>query len=238
MLYNSTGKLLFLSFFSFFMSTSHAYIPTLILAPEGDFASSGRNHTVAATTECLRFAKELKQILTKNGTLNVIIAAKNKSKTTSYQTVSLANRLKADLFLSLSMTAQDEVKPSVSLYYRSLNPLTELTTQRQRQPSLIPITEAHTHCMLGTKKKASQLYELLNVENNRKFIQTNKPLGLPLKQLTGLIVPGVFAEIGLGSHAAWKPLVKPFAESLIQLLQPSNHVHILQELSEEKTSDA
>ena len=200
----------------------HARVPILVLDPEGDVMNNGRKlATGYERNETLQFAEELKKTLMKTGEVRVVIAHTSRKKKSPYQAVSFANRVKADLFITLTMVTQEDVKPSLALYYRSLNPLTEQTPQRQPQLSLTPVSLAHSLTILATKNSISRIHEVLTEPHYLKLMHSQKPLGIPIKPLAGLTVPGLLMEVGVSRHSSWNPLVKPVSDSLERLFHLS-----------------
>lgn len=175
-------------------------IPTIVLIPEI------ANPQQAEQT--LQFAKELKQFLTLDDAMRVIITKVNHNKVAKYQACSLANRLKATLVLTLSISKNDETKPSLGIYYRSLNKLSEIGHNKKTPLELLPITTAHHTCILATKKLATDFYTLTATADNLKIFNVYKPMGLPLKNNTGLIVPSFCLDLATDGKISLKPIFK------------------------------
>jgi N-acetylmuramoyl-L-alanine amidase len=127
----------------------------------------------------------------------------------------LANRLGADLYISVNFYAEKEHSPHCFIAYNRWHPLQDSITSK---PSLsfVPYYEAYKFSIQRSSLAAYFLQNILTQQNNSGYIY--KVAGIPCKNLAGVTVPALNIEIGISNKDDWKNVTKPIAHALIPVI--------------------
>jgi len=181
---------------------------TIILSPEGDSANPGRS--LPDGFECgftRQYAELLKEALEQDETIRAIMSHEVGEQVSQYEKASFANRLEADLYISINFYSSE--KPSLSIYYYTSS-LFEPPADSSRL-ELFSTTKAYALCDKQTKKMA-QYWQLLNSYQAQLYI--NGPIPLPVKQLEGIAIPAFVLELGAQKITDVYRYVQPVSEIL------------------------
>lgn len=196
----------------FFFIAGTAQAITIIIDPAGDTTHPGRliEHSFEAglTMQC---AQAIQQALP--GTIMLIRTA-GKNQLPLIERQSYANRLAADLYISLSFYADNQ--PTIALYYYCAHPVTDLWQFPYHPLMLVPFEQIHRRSLRHTVQLADQAAAILHKHSS---VLIQPPLGIPIPELQGLICPALKCEIGLTHATQWQSYVPVLTNLLEQLME-------------------
>lgn len=192
----------------------------LMLDPMGDTQHAGRIIDGAFERSLMfEMAQELKKIIeAHNPLIRVIITRTIGQKIDVLEKASYANKIGPSLFVSLHCYAASQNRPSIDIYYATINPITDGWMQ-QTSNRCIPYYQAHTYSFPSSQKYAHILCDLLQQYDN--FIHIQGPYGAPCISLLGITPPALLIECGFTSKNDWQALLNPLAQSLETIIR--NH---------------
>ncbi|PKN03541.1 hypothetical protein CVU75_01660 [Candidatus Dependentiae bacterium HGW-Dependentiae-1] len=186
----------------------------IILDPAGDENHTGR--VIENTFErglTLQCAQALQQELeTRIPNSTVILTRKTGKAVTTLQNASLANRMAADLYISIHFFQETSVKPTVFLYQFSYND-DQLTLPATL--AFYPYDQAHRIHSKQTSAWIGLLKALLTSDSYKKGCSIKGAFKIPFAPLIGIIAPAIGIEAGLIHANDWQLLVEPITQSII-----------------------
>lgn len=207
----------------FMISTSMCAICSpsfqLVLDPAGDHRNAGR-----CIVDCfergiaLQWAHRLKQeIEKKTSDIKVTITRRPAEITQAFHAAQVANKIRADLFITLQAYYEPMAPAIVSLYTYTQNSLPPSTHDTLR---LCPIEQAHTVARVSSLTYVNDLANYINgCEPLRGICIARQPLSLPLKQLAGITQPAFVLELGCSNPTQWNLLIDPLVTWIVQTTQ-------------------
>ncbi|MFA6066758.1 MAG: N-acetylmuramoyl-L-alanine amidase [Candidatus Babeliaceae bacterium] len=197
---------------------------TIVLAPAGDAKNTER--VVYNNFECaltLQYAQELKTALTEMMPYSTVIITRHAGDIVEpLYNAALANRLQADLYISLHAFQEKELLSSLGLYYVMYNPVTDLWHKKSTKLECTPYTMAYLDNLVITQSYAFFLEKSLLSEQKKYGFATKKTVGMPFKPLLGVHVPAVALEIGVTEKQNIIAHVMPVATAINALLEKIN----------------
>lgn len=192
----------------------------LVLHPAGDAKSTER--TIYNNFErglMLQYAQELKKIIEKSAPhITVIITRHAGDIMEPLENIALANRLQANLYLSLHAYAEQQSIPTLRLYYLLYNPVTDIWHKKSNKLACIPLTSAYLDNLVTTQSYATFFNKNLLAEQKKYGFITQSSLGTPFKPLVGLCIPALALEIGVTEKQDILSYATPVALSIINLV--------------------
>ncbi len=191
---------------------------TILIDPAGDAKDPGRiiddTYERSLTMQC---AEELKMALEKNNKgLRVIFTRFPGEALEAFQNVSFANRLKVDLYISLSFFQDTQTKPQLYIYNLLYDPATDFIQKKQGTLELLPYDQAYKVSFDTSKYIAQKLAEVCD----QRKLTCHRPIALPYKPLMGILAPAIGLEIGISRKQQWKNLVGPLATAIQKSMYP------------------
>lgn len=110
---------------------------------------------------------------------------------------SFANRLDANMFISLHCFEQTAIQRTLDIYYFSLHPLQDAYYKPDNELTLRSALQAYLPCYTLNKKLAYTFSHLIAQRADTTNLTIRTTLGLPFKPLLGLAVPAIACELGL-----------------------------------------
>ena len=198
--------------FIIFFFTHQALMPfTIMIDPSGDAKHTGRviqdTFERGITLQCAeRLKKEINQCLPD---LRVVLTRVPGETIQPLQHASFANRLQADLYLSICFYPEPELPSHVAMFHYLSSP-TDLWHEFTPL-SFYHITQAH---LINIKKTIHIGNTLLkHLQTNSSFI-TQGLFAVPFKPLLGIKAPALAIEAGLCKKEDWKHLINPILTAL------------------------
>ena len=179
---------------------------TLMIDPSGDARDAGREiEDTFERTLTMQYAQELKKTI--EGHLpgvRVILTRFQGETVEPLQNAAFANRINAQLFVSLNFYQTKSKKTQVHLYYLMYNPGTDLWGMKTDDLILLPFDQAYKLSIKKTDALAKTFYEHLKKDERTVGIHCHTPLGLPFKPLVGIVCPALALEMGIKKKDDWK----------------------------------
>lgn len=185
----------------------------IMLDPAGDESHTGR--VIENTFErglTLQCAQALQEELEKRMPDCTVSITRNAGQATvALQHATLANRMKADLYLSIHFFQETGVKPTVSLYQFSYND-DQLTLPATL--AFHPYDQAHRMHGAQTSAWIGILKAKLAAESYKKGCEVKGAFKIPFAPLIGIIAPAIGIEAGLIHATDWHLLIEPIIQSI------------------------
>lgn len=199
---------------------SKKYKPFIImLDPAGDAKNTGRtieNYFERGIT--LQYAEQLKKIIeTRYHNITVYLTRSPREVIAPLQNANYANRLKADLYISINFYQEKKIIPDLFLYQFSYDN-DFLSTSKQL--CFYPYDQAHLLNKDKTKHYASCIKQALTEIASNKFnlIGVHK---IPCKPLIGIISPAIVFEAGLKKVEDWNNYIEPMVYAIQSIIERS-----------------
>lgn len=193
----------------------------IVIDPAGDAENPGRE--IDDTLErslTMQLAQELKSYLeNKHQNLRVIFTRFPGETVEPLQNVSFANRLGAEVYLSINFFEQSDETPSLFFYTLMLDPATDFLEKKSSELALLPFDQTYKLSLKKTKEFATILYNSCLDAGKTYPLTCESPISLPFKPLLGITAPAVALEIGLRKHTQWKPLVPAITQALEKMVE-------------------
>lgn len=129
-------------------------------------------------------------------------------------TASFANRVSPKLVVHLSIFKYENPKPSLFIYYRCTNQLTNFCQHSYNQYDFIPLANSHVIHIKKSQQQAKVLKKALEDSDGEKLFDLYNPLGIPLMSLYGIIPPSLHLEIGVDDETKLAALGPKLAKAL------------------------
>jgi len=206
--------------FVFFGSFAKSKRPfTIVLNPAGDAQYTGR--VIDGTFErgiTLQFVEYLQRTLEHHSSsIRVVITRTPRESLDRLEKASFANRLKADLYISIHFFQKKDHLPTCNLYYFCKNKLTDSWQTSQPKLNFLPYNCSHLKHFPFTKSLAKKSAEFMQEKYSNVF-ETHNPLGIPFAPLLGVQSPALAFEVSLNHKNEWKTLVTPFVATIEHMI--------------------
>jgi N-acetylmuramoyl-L-alanine amidase len=193
----------------------------VVIDPAGDVKRTGRrigdSFERGLTLQC---AEKIKEMIEERAPhIKVIITRMPGDNVYDLQNATLANRLQADLFISLNFYYTQETKPTLYMYQFSYGndfACCEQGLALHTYDQAYRINKEKTDCICQRFKKelAQQQYQSIYVVSG--------PYSLPLKPLIGVIAPTVALDVGLKGKEWWHYYREALANAIIAVVDGLN----------------
>jgi N-acetylmuramoyl-L-alanine amidase len=225
MIGNNIKKSIFFLFFiitiirtnSFYEKESKQCI--VVLDPAGDAKKTGRSignsFERGLTLQCAEKIKEIIELQTHN-TIKVIITRLPGDIVYELQNASLANRIDADLFLTINFYQTHDTKPTLYVYHFSYGNDFEHQYQSlslNTYDQAYMINKKQTDAIVHVCKKTLSRHEY------NSLFTVAQPYSLPIKPLIGIMAPSIAIEAGLKNKESWHNYAEPIAATIIAAIE-------------------
>lgn len=213
------------AWFSFFMPpmTKPEYVVTVMLDPAGDAQHTGRTiDDNFERTLTLQFAERLKMLLEEQiSPLKILITRHAGDSAQPLENAMYANRVNADLYLSIHFFKEKNTKPSLYIFtFKNA----DLET-RSTELCFLPYDKAHVPHYLTTARFAHSIKNLLTTEPYANLFECKDVTAIPFKPLIGIQAPALALEIGLSQAHDWTNYLEPIALSLQPIIKAIQKNH-------------
>lgn len=210
-------KIVFISFISIVLNI-YSRETVILLDPAGHAKNTGRRLVDGyERAQTFQLASSLRQELEQKYNFKVLITRYPGEEIIDLQNASFSNRLEVDLFISLNIFWQENIKPKIYVYYLTYNPLIDFTCKISDILDFIPLEKSHYININKTRLYSENIKKILLTENNQKQFDYYGPYAIPFKPLKGIIAPAIAIEIGICEEEGWKNLVNSLVECLFFL---------------------
>lgn len=188
---------------------------TLILNPAGDAKTTGRHINDSFERSCtLQLAQTLKkQLEQKVPTLSVLLTRLPGDVAEPLQYATFANRIDADIYLSIHCFQEDLVKPRLYIYQFSYG---ETFALPKNSLACYTYDQAHLLNLNQTISYGTTLKTVLS--DYEKLFDVHGPYQIPFAPLVGITCPALGIEIGLKKNGSWNDFVEPLADAIKTIL--------------------
>lgn len=192
-----------------------------MLDPAGHAKNTGcmlnKGYERAETYKC---AEVLKSRLEQLNIKTLLTRAPGEVIVHPLQNASFANRVNANLFIQLHFVKATD-RPTITVHHLMFDPVLDNAQRAKRKLEFTPIHEAHFRNIDTTKNFATSLLKTYkSALTATSWHVTKKPLGLPLKPLTGICCPAIIIEAELTQDDQWQDLVEPLLQAIIAEVKP------------------
>jgi len=189
-----------------------------MIDPSGDAKHTGRviedTFERGITLQCAELLK--KEINQAFPDIRVVLTRVPGETIQPLQNASFANRLQADLYLSIYFYPETDIPSHISIFHYLTN-----TTDLWHQCiplSFYHINQAHLININNTSHIGSIFLKHLQDKSLNPFFITQGLFAIPFKPLLGIKAPALTIEAGLYKKNDWKYLIKPFLASIKEVL--------------------
>ncbi len=194
---------------------------TIMFDPAGDALAPGR--IIAGTFErglTLQCAEQLKEALEiKLNNARVILTRLPGQALEPLQSATFANKLRADLYLSVNFYQEESSDLQLSLSYCSYDPTSDSWYKPDSSLSLTAYNQAYKSLFKANRSLADMLTKALKSSGISLPVTIRAPYGIPCKPLVGISIPALALECGLKNKDDWKALVPYVAEAISACLK-------------------
>lgn len=193
----------------------------LILDPAGDVNHTGRKiDDVFERGITLQCAEKIKLILEKdNHDITVFITRLPGDTVYELQNAAFANRLNADLFISINFHQIQEARPTLDIYTFSYG---DTFMHQSNHLAFYTYDTAHIKQNNRTNNIVDKLAQQLQNSHYNSLFSVTGPHAIPLKQIIGLCPASIVIDAGLKDKAGWNYYVEPLAHAIITTLNQSS----------------
>lgn len=192
---------------------------TIMLDPAGDARTPGR--TIDDTFErgiSLQCTEWLKAELERRFTgIRVILTRLPGETLEPLQNASFANRLHADLYVSVHCYQAQGERPSIAIMHLMCTP-TDRWELKHEPLSCIPYDQAHRIAKRATMRWAEILAAVFQEERHLRLLQFQGVFGIPFRPLIGILCPALAVEMSLAHKDDWKVPARALLEGIEQIL--------------------
>jgi|GEM_PF-441604 len=191
------------------------YCITIMLNPAGDAHSTGRHiHDTFERSYTLRIAQQIKKSVEQQlPSVCVLLTRLPGEVTATLQYANFANRIQADLYLSIHCFEEQATKPRLYLYQFSYG---ETFALPKNSLSFYTYDQAHLLNLKTTTAYAHTLYTALN--SYQKLFDIQGPYQIPFAPLIGITCPAFGIEIGLKNNDSWSDVIEPLVNAIITMM--------------------
>lgn len=200
--------------------TQHHNQYVVVIDPAGDAQKTGR--IIDDSFEkglTLQFAEKIKVYIEQHAPYAKVILTRLPGNTLQeLHSASLANRMQADLFVSLNFYHTTESKPALFLYQFSYG--NDFASHYEG-------LYFHSYdCAYKVNKKTTDHLidswtKRLNSASYKNLFVVHQPHALPIKPLIGVVAPSIAVEIGIKNKNNIDQLVEPIAACIIASITTS-----------------
>lgn len=190
--------------------------PIIMLDPAGDAKNPGRtidNSFERAIT--LQLAEALKTALEQRISCTVLITRAPGETVSLLQNATFANRLSADIYISLNCYHAPQDKLSLALYQFSYG---DMQPQKSFAFAMTPYDKAHLAYTNTTQTYANHIRKTFATSYQHLF-QIHGVYAVPFKPLIGIQSPAIALEMNCIHEADWKTYFTPLVEALNALVE-------------------
>jgi len=182
-----------------------------MLNPAGDAHDAGRTLSDGFERGVTRqFAEKLKKSLEKHTNARIILTHNAGETISQKQKANFANRLNIDLYISIHASPSDHL--GIDTYYYKSDLFTPIVSD---QLALYP---THQACFISHKKTAAIAEKgLVASEYKTKYI-VKEPIGIPLKNLVGVIAPTFTIELHIKKTGDLLFYIKPISKGIAHVI--------------------
>lgn len=189
---------------------------TIMIDPAGDARNPGRviddTYERSLTMQC---AEELKQLLETDSIKCRIILTRFAGETIEpFQTITFANRLGVDLYISLNFFHQSAETPQLYFYTLIYDPATDFAERKGTSLELLPYDQAYKHSLTKMKRFSTLAFAHCKEVSASYHATCHSPREIPYKPLIGIMAPAVGIEVGIHHKNQAKALTPLIAEAL------------------------
>jgi N-acetylmuramoyl-L-alanine amidase len=193
---------------------------TIMIDPAGDARTTGR--TIDDTFErsiTLQCAQELKKFMEEHlpGT-RVILTRFPGEIVEPLQNAAFANRMHADLYVSLACYKQTSGIPHCALYTFLYEPQLQLLNRQQPRLTLTPLSNAHQKYISESSALIATLYSSLQTSERAQRCVLEPLAAFPYKPLMGVHCAALGIEIGLPKKDDWLTVLQDIEQALLLCL--------------------
>jgi len=193
---------------------------TIMIDPLGDARNPGR--TIADTYErslTMQCAEELKRTLESAiPRCRVILTRFPGEAVEPFQTITFANRLGVNLYVSIGFFHHTKGTPQIFWYTLLYDPATDFIAKKGAELELLPYDQAYKLSLAKTKQ-----YSLLATSACAEAAKTasiicHAPHAIPYKPLIGIMAPALGIEIGIQHIQEAKLMVPLITQALTAII--------------------
>lgn len=190
----------------------------VVLDPAGGVIHRGRKlkhgYERGAT---LLLAEHVQQALRMRQECEVMVSRKAGEESMHIHRMSNINGLHANFVIRLCMYRSEKPKPSMTIFYRVLNPLTDFC-KKINSADFIPVEQAHILNIHKTKYLARRLVEKLSQQSDRQYADIYGPFGIPLIAHQGVLAPMLTIEISIDDERKMTHLYEIITTAIVDLM--------------------
>ncbi len=188
---------------------------TIIVNPAGNAQQTGRDiHDTFERNYTLKIAEQLKKSLAvEMPYVSVILTRLPGEIAAPLQYANFANRIQADLYLSIHCFEEHTPKPRLYLYQFSYG---EAFGLPKNNLALYTYDQAHLLALNTTKVYADTLCTTLS--SYEKLLEIYGPHQIPFAPLIGITCPALGIEIGLKNNDSWIDFVEPLVAAVKHII--------------------
>lgn len=190
---------------------------TIMIDPAGDAQNPGRiiddTFERSLTMQC---AEELKQLLEKDHSIKcrVILTRFAGETIEPFQSITFANRLGVDLYISLNFFQQSAESPQFYFYTLIYDPASDFAAKKGTTLELLPYDQAYKLSLTQTKHYSTLAFAQCKEVSSSYHVTCHSPKGIPYKPLSGIMAPAFGIEIGIHHKNQAKSLAPLVAQTL------------------------
>jgi N-acetylmuramoyl-L-alanine amidase len=200
----------------------HAHAPfTIMLDPAGDAQYPGR-----IIDDCfergitLQLVEQLSaSIIQRFPAIRVVLTRQPGETRQPLQNANFANRLNADLYISIHCYPESKPKSQLYLYTFSHN---DPFASKPSPYAMCSYDKAYLYSMQTTKKWSDLIAQTLRDGQYASMMIFHGVYALPFAPLIGIKKPAIAFEIGLKQKDSWKQFIEPIIASLTPIFAPYN----------------
>ena len=190
----------------------------LILDPAGDAKKTGR--AIGDSFErglTLQYAEKIKDLIERQlPHVKIIITRLPGDIVYDLQNASLANRINADLFISINFYLSADTKPTLFLYQFSYG---NDFAPHQSGLSLNTYDQAYKTNKVATDEMLKLFTKHLMRNNYKNIFTLSGPHSLPVKPLIGITTPSIAIEAGLKNKESWHMFIDPLVTAIVSAIE-------------------
>jgi N-acetylmuramoyl-L-alanine amidase len=164
------------------------------------------------------FAQQLRQTLMQQlPAIQVVLNRNEREVIEPLHTANFANKLAADLVISLNVYQETAIKPHVYLYQFSYG--SEPISNTAQTFLFCPYDQAY---MISSKKSDAYAQLLKNILKKEEYAPQFECLGIykiPFAPLIGITCPAFALEIGLKNKQEWQLYLEPLAAGIAAIVE-------------------
>lgn len=194
---------------------------TVMIDPAGDAQKTGRvigdNFERSITFSCARALKEeLEKTVPQ---VRVLITREPGEISEPYQSATFANRLRANLFISLTCYQEAAGTATCALYHVLYDPVTDLWYKKEARTSWDPYFAAHCANLKATLLAIKTLQDALAPYHQQGLFQLPVYRGIPYRPLVGVQAPAIGCELGISNPDGWRLLIGPLVDGITHVIE-------------------